>query len=146
MMKRLLQLVILAAVLYAGYEYLKPWIPEWGGDAQLQGSDEEKCVARLDLTRDEIVDKAQKWMGPPVQVSRWAGAHRLLIGRMNEARRQCQCDGAGCEEGIEAFQILDRTLEEIDREMRAGREVDVRSELRDFEEQLAESRRALSAY
>lgn len=141
-MKRLIQLVVLAAILWAGFEYLRPWILEFSGDARIRGSESERCVARLELTREELLDKIEKWQGPPVQVSRWAGARRLLIGRVSEARRQCECPGNVCRYGQQAVDELARILADVDREMSAGRVANLEYQFERFDDLMTEAARA----
>lgn len=121
-MKNLVFLVILAVLLFLGYQYGRPALEDLGGRIGLgpqgSGTDAQRCVAFAERTLDEFEEKAHKWGDEPIAVDRWAGAHKLLEGRLRDAHDQCGCEQRSCRVTDAALDSLSRLMEETNRSYR----------------------------
>lgn len=114
-MKNIAFLVVLAVLLFLGYQYGRPALEDLGArigiGAAGSGTDAERCVAFAERTLEEFEAKARKWGEQPISVERWSGAYRLLEGRLQDAYDQCGCEQRSCRATDAALDSLSRLMQ-----------------------------------
>ncbi len=119
-MEKIIKWAILAAILYAGFVYGRPYIQDLidgasvsGGGASGESSDAGACIRQIERARDSFA-KAMAKASPPVAIESWNSSFAMSSGRLNQARDRCGCTGDACDAARDAIDALDDLMSEWD--------------------------------
>jgi len=121
----LVKLIILAAVVYAGYKFGLPWAKEKnlipsGGSTASHASKNEGCLG-LALNAGEVWSGGvARFMNPPVDASAWSSFRSDVEGAISSARNGCGCSEESCSKAKEAMSELSSLVNNMDAAVRSG--------------------------
>jgi hypothetical protein len=122
---RLIGLIVVAFVLYQGYQYAGPWIERQletesasGGGGEQEES--ARCVARARNASRSLSDAMRQFSQPPVRQQEWTSAFLSVSSDVNTAESACMCSTEACDRGYAAVSELRSLSLSLDGVVRGG--------------------------
>jgi hypothetical protein len=151
-MKILVRLVIAVALLWAAYEFGRPWLSRRLDDAGLHrrggGPVASGCFEAVESAVSHFGEVVLAHTRPPVDLDRWSDALAGAQGRASDARDACACGDvdegarAACGRAVEVLDELEAFQRHADDTLQSGEPpVDFARRQQELYEQLERARR-----
>lgn len=122
-MKKVLQLIAFAAVVYFGITRLIPWIESQGEGMTRSGSatelSESQCVDLARRATDTFSNEIRRYR-PPIDEAAWNDSLAKIEDRIYAAESSCSCARASCDKATMALSSLSGLLSGYDGAFRGG--------------------------
>jgi hypothetical protein len=102
MLNKIINLVLLAAVLYFGYTYVVPWFRSLGSGpgsrsfADAGSGEDGKCVDAARRAAEVFSEEMRSFSQPPIDEIAWDKAYLRIENRLAAADDACSCSRPAC--------------------------------------------------
>lgn len=154
-MRRLVQLGLLAAVLYFGYNTVLPWLQgQLQGDSLNGGNSQEgsassdevgRCINAAERANSRVSEGIRNFARPPIDIQRWGDTRNRLESFLQRAESDCFCFEPACDLSSDALGELEDLVDRFDRGFRGKASVPLNAarDLQSIESKLSEARRSI---
>ena len=121
-MDRIIKLVIAAAIVFAAWKYVVPWVKEKGGrdDKTLVAGGGASCVRSAERASEAWGSGLARFTNPPYDVDAWSGFRSSIDSKINAAEADCDCRIDSCAKAREAMRDLRSLVSDLDSTVRNG--------------------------
>ena len=102
-MNKIINFVLLVAVIWAGYTYIVPWFKSLGTGGTSRAlsptgtGEEAECVIAARDAAQVFADEMRSFSRPPIDANHWDRAYLRIENRISAADDKCGCARPGCD-------------------------------------------------
>ena len=101
-MNKIINVILLVAVLWAGYTYIVPWFKSLGSGSSSRAltatgtGEEADCVIAAREAAQVFADEMRSYSKPPIDANDWDRTYLRIENRIAAADDKCGCSRPGC--------------------------------------------------
>ena len=120
-MKRIVQWIVVIAILVAGWKYAVPWLKEKGA-GYLSSSDAgaNPCVTAAEGASEEWGSGLAQFVNPPYDLDAWSSFRDGVDSKIAAAESECDCSEEWCTKARGAMRDLSSLVSDLDASIRNG--------------------------
>jgi hypothetical protein len=122
-MGRIVKLLVVAAILFAAWKYVVPWVKGQAGKTGTEStasSPGSSCVQRAEQASEKWGSGLHQFANPPYDLNAWATFRSDVESNINAAETECDCAGESCEKVRGALRDLRALVNDLDSTLRNG--------------------------
>jgi hypothetical protein len=122
---RLLKLIVVVALVVAGWKFGKPWLEQkFGGNQAAAISSAGSCVRSAEQASEAWGSGLRQFVNPPVDLGAWSSFRNGVDVKINEAETDCGCESQSCMKAKEAMRDLRGLVADFDNALRNNQPLD----------------------
>ena len=121
-MDRIIKLVIAAAIVFAAWKYVVPWVKAKGGsgaETAVEGGG-SSCVRSAERASETWGSGLSRFVHPPYDAGAWSSFRGSVESQINAAELDCDCRKESCDKAREAMRDLRALVNDLDSTIRNG--------------------------
>ena len=122
-MDRIVKLVVVAAIVFAAWKYVVPWVKKQGGSGPAEtvvAGGGASCVRSAERASETWGSGLRQFVNPPYDANAWSGFRGRVESGINAAEAECDCRADSCEKARSAMRDLRALVNDMDSTVRTG--------------------------